>query len=268
MKGTILLTFDLEEFDLPREYGIKVSDEKEFEPPYRGLMKVLDIIDEFEFKCTFFATNVFADKNPSTIKNLKEKGHEIGSHGLSHAHNYSIMPVEESIEKLKKCRTNLETICDCTVQGFRAPRLRHPALTLLKEVGFLYDSSIHPTYVPGRYNNLERSCDVKEYDGITEIPISVMPFIRLPYSWIWFRNLGVTYAKLATQNTLAFRDFVNIYFHPWEFVDLTKMSIPRIIKRNTGEPMAKSLDEYVRWCLKKDFKFTTISDYLGFKEVE
>ncbi len=260
MKGTIFLTFDLEEFDLPLEYGVKEENQL-FDIPEEGLEKVLEITSKHEVACTFFATNVFAEKNPSIIRRLIESGHEIGSHGFNHSHNYSTIPSEESIQILNESRRGLKEICGCEVPGFRAPRMQPPRMHVLASAGFKYDSSLHPTYVPGRYNNLGKNCDIEKIGGIIEVPISVIPYLRLPYSWIWFRNLGLTYAKIATRSTLAARDFANIYFHPWEFVNLTKRDIPKIIKRNTGEKMIENFRNYVNWCLQHGFEFKTISDY-------
>ena len=98
----------------------------------------------------------------------------------------------------------------------------------------------------------------KAYDNIMEIPISVTPFLRLPLSWLWFRNLGLNYAKICT--ILNNQPFTNIYFHPWEFQDIKKYNIPLIIKRNTGNKMKKMLKEYLRWCLSKNFNFVTMDE--------
>lgn len=46
--------------------------------------KLLEILDEFEVKATFFVIGTHAEKNPGLIKLIHRKGHEIESHSYSH----------------------------------------------------------------------------------------------------------------------------------------------------------------------------------------
>ena len=55
------------------------------------------------------------------------------------------------------------------------------------------------------------------------------------------------------------------YFHPWEFQNLEKYKIPFYMKRNTGLHLEKNLKNYLSWCLKKNFRFISINDYLNLR---
>lgn len=134
---------------------------------------------------------------------------------------------------------------------------------ILKKTGLKYDSSLHPTYVPGRYNKFTFSRSIEFENGIFEVPISVTPIIRLPFSWIWLRNLGLRYAKICTKLSLLDQNFINIYFHPWEFENIEKFDIPTYIKNKTGKPMIELLKNYIEWCLEQDFSFNTIREFLN-----
>jgi len=55
----ILLSFDLEEFDLPREFNIEINDEEMYKISYEGCNNLLKILN---VKSTFFVTANFARK--------------------------------------------------------------------------------------------------------------------------------------------------------------------------------------------------------------
>jgi len=264
------LTFDVEEFDLPIEYGVNIDEDDMFNISYQGLKCVLKCLNNFKIYATFFTTAVFAECFPKILNSMLDQGHEIALHGYKHSHNYGTMDHNKTRSYLSTGKELIEDITGSKIFGFRAPRAIPPRYEILKDIGIKYDSSLHPTYVPGRYNNFR--CSRKPFlkNGIIIIPVSVSPLLRLPYSWVWFRNMGVSYAKICTKLTLVDTNFINIYFHPWEFMDLTKheysSNIPKIITRHTGEKLDNLLEKYLLWCMKNDFKFITMNNYVDKNE--
>jgi hypothetical protein len=95
----------------------------------------------------------------------------------------------------------------------------------------------------------------------------VTPLVRLPFSWIWFRNFGLEYAKMCTRMCILDQPYVNIYMHPWEFIDLSKRDdlseLPVLIKRNTGGKMERMVGGYIKWCIKAGLKPTTVEKWLS-----
>lgn len=47
-------------------------------------MKILDLLDEYDAKATFFLVGIWVDKYPELVKAIHERGHEIGNHSDSH----------------------------------------------------------------------------------------------------------------------------------------------------------------------------------------
>jgi len=254
----LLLSFDLEEFDLPLEYNQEINKKEQYEFSYVGLKNLLNLLEKCNIKVTFFTTASFAQEYPLLIKQISEK-HEIASHGLNHQ-------IKEYNEKeVKESKEIIEKIINKEIKGFRFPRLKKlnkSELDSLKRLGFLYDSSICPSYIPGRYNHYLEKRNINLRRGIYEIPISTFPIIHLPLSWIYFRFFGITYSKLITKTCLKNPGFVNSYFHPWEFNDLSKFKIPFYIKRNSGKKALDLLEKYIIWCKKKNYEFITFSDAL------
>lgn len=50
------------------------------------LLKMLDVLDRHQVKATFFLTGRWAKLYPDLAREIADRGHEIGNHGLSHAH--------------------------------------------------------------------------------------------------------------------------------------------------------------------------------------
>jgi len=250
----LLLTFDLEEFNLPLEFGERIEYNEMFSISYKGLLKVLKILDKSDIKATFFATLAFGQRFPKMINKIVNKGHEIALH-------YSLNSGEFTNNILEE-KTKLEDIIGIKILGLRTHKLKVPPFKLLKKIGFEYDSSIHPTFVPGRYNYYSYSTVPYRIEKILEIPISVTPFLRLPFSFIWFRIIGLSYSKFCTLFTAINREFINLYFHSWEFTDITKFQIPFYIKRNCGDYMMRKMKNYINWCLNENLKPITILNFI------
>jgi len=210
---------------------------------------------EQKIKATFFVTANFALKYPKIIQQMS-KNHEIASHNLKH----SINTYDE--QEVKKSKQIIEKIINKKIIGFRMPRLKKIDYNSLNSVGFKYDSSISPTYIPGRYNNYLKKRSVTKINGLSEVPISTAPIIRVPLSWIFFRFFGLTYSKIITKFCMANPRFTNLFFHPWEFNDLNQLKIPFYIKRNSGKKAMNMLEKYILWCKKKNYKFCTINNFL------
>lgn len=252
------LTFDLEEFSLLDEYT-KCSENEIIEISVMGLKNLLSLLEKYNINATFFTTYFFAKNRPHTVENLS-KGHEISLHGYKHSDRYGNMKKNNVRSRLRGAKSGIENIINEKIYGFRAPRMETVNKDILDDLGFSYDSSLHPTWVPSRYNNFFSRKKPFIEDNIVELPISVTSLFRLPFSWFWFRNLGLSYARICTG--LSNVSPLNIYFHPWEFVDLNDYDIPFSFKDRTGEKMFEMFDKYLGWCKKKEFKFLTIKDFL------
>lgn len=259
---SMLLTFDIEEFDLPRENGIKISTADMFKVSREGTEKILNLLKKHNVNATFFVTNAFALENKDLLFRMKNEKHEIAFHGSLHSDNYKEMNLENALLCLKKGKAQIEKMANVKILGFRAPRMMPPEYSVLNECGIRYDSSMHPTWIPGRYNNFFKSRKIKINEGVISIPVSVTPLKRLPFSWLWFRNFGVAYAKLCTLSCFLFGDFVDIYFHPWDFADIEKYKLPCLIKRNAGDKCLKMLEKYILWCKSRKYEFKTMGNYL------
>ena len=254
MKKTpaILLTFDLEEFDLPLEYGIDVPVDEQMQVGKEGLGIIENLLNDFKVECTLFTTANFALRFPYAIKELS-KTHEIASHAFYHA--------SFKDEDLKKSLDVLENIISKKVFGLRMPRMKTADIALIKDAGLVYDSSLNPTWIPGRYNNFNKPRTVYVEQGVTELPVSVSPNLRIPLFWLSFKNFPYIFFKKIALQCLKKDGYLNLYFHPWEFTDLNCYNLPAMVKRKSGDLLQKQLQRLIS-DLKKEGEFMTVCRFL------
>lgn len=255
----ILLTFDVEEFDFPRLAGNPIKKGYEFELSRKGLLLILDLLGKYNIKATFFVTAEFAKRYPKLIKEMSREGQEIACHGHTHKDNYI-----NGLSKLNLAKKEIERVITVKVNGFRAPRfeINTRDISRLSDFGFIYDSSIHPTWIPKRYMNLFKKKGVYKIGNTIEISPSVLPFLRLPIFWLAFKNLGINYSKLFTKVNFIFSDYCMLLLHPWEFVNLKDIKIPKYVKRKYGKELLNLLERYILFARSNNYQFNTISSYL------
>jgi hypothetical protein len=71
--------------------------------------------------------------------------------------------------------------------------------------------------------------------------------------------------KAACARTINQDGYLNIYFHPWEFTDLTRAAygLPAYVSKNSGEEMIDRFRTWILWLKKQDYTFSTISEFIG-----
>jgi hypothetical protein len=253
MSRFVFLSFDVEEFDMPLEYNQPIELNRQLEIGKKGVDAITPILQEHNVACTLFTTATYAIHFPENIKQLAQQ-HEIASHTYYHSHFEN--------EHLLQSKLKLEEIAGTTVSGLRMPRMRNVEMSEVKRAGYEYDSSINPTYLPGRYNNLHVSRTWYMQDGMLRLPASVTPNLRIPLFWLAFKNMPYFLFRELTLQTLNKDGYVCLYFHPWEFTnDISSTALPGYTKRWSGEKLQERLNKLIM-DLKKDAAFVTIQSYL------
>jgi hypothetical protein len=258
LEKRILLTFDLEEFDLPLEYGCHISEEDQTEITNIGLLRLTSLLSKYNIPATFFTTSLYANNNKELVKKLSAD-HEIASHSKSH----SVFKETDLLDS----KLDLETITGKPVNGFRMPRFQKINKTRIKEAGYYYDSSINPTFIPGRYNNLfaQRKLYIDSKSNLIEIPVSVSPIIRFPLFWLSFKNIPLPIYFHLCKQTIKKDSYLSLYFHPWEFAELESFDIPKYIKTLSGVFLSERFETFILK-LRETGDFSTISNFLGISD--
>lgn len=251
----ILLSFDIEEFDMPLEYQGKIDFEEQIAVSRQGLIRILNLLKKHRATATFFSTVVFAENNKDLIQRLLDEGHELASHTWYHS--------QFEMADLKKSRERLSELFEVNISGLRMPRLMDvPAGEVLK-AGYNYNSSLNPTYLPGRYNKLSVSRTYFLEQGLLQLPASVSPW-RIPLFWLSFHNFPTFIYRYLAIRALKKDGYLNLYFHPWEFMDIRKPEyrLPDFTTKNTGSAMVQRFDDFLSFLKKRNPVFGTFSQFI------
>ena len=111
--------------------------------PNRCVDMILDLLDKYGVKATFFVPGYVAEHNPEVIRRIAAAGHELANHGYRHE-RFVELSVEEQREVLIKTQTIIKELTGKESVGYRTPsgdwHVRTPYL--LQELAFSYSSSI------------------------------------------------------------------------------------------------------------------------------
>lgn len=253
----VLLSFDIEEFDMPYEYNRTISFEDQIRISVTGSHTILNLLEKNNLKATFFCTVIFAQNAPEIIARIIKGGHELASHGYAHSSFLN--------SHLLQSRLALEKLSGLKVTGFRMPRMMPVDELEIQRAGYTYNSSINPTWLPGRYNNRHVSRTFFLQHGVVQLPASVSPITRFPLFWLSFHNLPLWFYTHLVKRTYQKDGYVNLYFHPWEFTDLTdrkRFGFPGYVSKNSGVLMAERMDKFMQWINHQHYISSTIGNFM------
>jgi polysaccharide deacetylase family protein (PEP-CTERM system associated) len=269
------LTIDVEDYYHVSGFDHCVSRRQWDHFPSRvsdSTLRVLDRLAEAGVRGTFFILGWVAERCPSLIRAIRAAGHEIGCHSYAHQLIYEQTP-KTFLADLRQVRLILEDILGERVVVYRAPSFSIVerslwALDILIDEGFLFDSSIYPTY-HDRYGiagtPLHPHCIERAGGSIWEFPPPVWRFFRYPLpigggGYFRLYPYGLTRRGLQAINA-AGRPFA-VYLHPWEFdPDQPRLhpGMIRAIRHYVG--LRRTERRLVQ--LLKDFRFGTLTEALG-----
>ena len=254
----ILLSFDIEEFDGPREHGVDYSLEEGMKVSAEGTKRILDVLKANEVCATFFCTGNFAENAPDVMQRIVQEGHEVACHGVDH-----FKPKETDFVRSKEI---VERVAGVTVTGYRQPRMFPVVESEIRKAGYCYNSSLNPAFIPGRYMNLSTPRTWFMEDGVMQIPASVTPRLRFPLFWLSLHNLPEGLYHRLVRRVLRHDGYFVTYFHPWEFYELNdhpEFKMPFIIRNHSGQQMVERLDRLVKMLKNNGHKFITYNEFVN-----
>jgi peptidoglycan/xylan/chitin deacetylase (PgdA/CDA1 family) len=252
MKKTVCFTIDVE----PDFGGLLEED------VYYGkddLFKLEKIVKENKIKLTAFVTGKTLEDNPEILSRLVSMHAEIECHSYSHrvGHGSKLEDIEHGIKTYEK-------LVGRTPMGYRAPQgiISKKEVLFLDSKGIKFDSSIFPTYFPGRYNHLQFPLQPFKMEGanLLEIPFSVIPWIRIPFGLSYMQLLGFRTFQLLFK-VFGQPNLIVFDFHTYELGKLPSYSqLPLGAKvgyfraQKAGRNPADVFEKFVRYLLGKGYQ--------------
>lgn len=150
-----------------------------------GARRLLRMLQKYQLadRVTWFVPGHTMETFESTVREVVQSGAEIGLHGYAHEGAYQMTPEQER-DVLVKCMDIAQRLTGKRVQGYRAPlyQLRETTIAVLKEFGFLYDTSL-------------AHHDCQPYLTPSDRPIERIDFSKPASSWLHPTPLAPMNAK-------------------------------------------------------------------------
>jgi len=237
----------------------------------RNFRALLDLFSEFDARCTCFFLGLVAELFPWLVREARDGGHEIASHGYAHTLCYKMTP-QEFLADIVRAKNVTEDACGDRVLGYRAPGFSATEKTpwlfeKLAEAGFIYDSSIFPA--PRQHGGFPNSplapYSVDTQMGtIMEFPVSVTKVLGRPLCFFGGGYLRLfPYAAIRGMARRVLREDrpVIFYVHPRE-IDPRHPRLRMNAVRRMKSYIGLSTTEGKLRNLLSEFPVTTFEDYL------
>jgi len=223
------MSVDVEDYFHTEAMSSVVPREQWDQMPSRVEMNTHFLFDLFEKKhvrATFFFLGWVAERSPSLVREALRRGHELGCH--SHWHRrVNKLSHAEFREDTRRAKEAIEDASGSAVLGYRAPSFSMVpgtewATEILVELGFQYDSSVHPIRHDLYGNPHAPTRPFWTAQGkLLEIPVATTRvagsnwpvggggYLRMfPYQYI---RWGIRRVNHQEKRSAV------VYTHPWEF---------------------------------------------------
>lgn len=202
--------------------AISFSDER----ITRNSMSLVSLFRKHGVKATFFVLGEVAERVPPLIKQIREEGHEIASHGYNHQ-VLDTMDEDEIRRDIMSTHQLLMRTSGGEVKGYRAPAWSMPknkkvVVDALQTCGYEYDSSCAAFSVPFIWQPTGRGAQPYWLDqgrrileipptsfsaGLARLPVGGGVSLRL-YPYEMTRQL-IKWCNQAGRSVI-------VYVHPWD----------------------------------------------------
>ena len=271
-----LLGIDFEDWYHPQLVSPHVPEEKRYPTMFKGLNKILDLLEKNDSKATFFLVGEILENNPEIIDKILSGGNEIGFHTMKHTR----LDSEGFQSTFKQELKEFEEIISRKVIGFRAPTfsLNEKSAWMIDELvnaGYKYDSSVMPAktsmygFASAEKSPYRITSDNLEEDNgngvLIEFPLLVTKFLgkTVPAAGgFYLRFLPFGIIKNAIKSYEKQDIPACFYIHSWELTPeyIPKINLPKKNQFITFHNIEKTLSRIDN--LLKEFKFSSFESYL------
>lgn len=224
----------------------------------QGLENFTLFLDRFGVKSTLFFVGKDLEANgvAGYVRECGDSGHEIANHSYSHPQGFRYLSITDKDAEIAKMTEYCEQLTGYRPIGFRAPgwNISDDTIAPLKKHGYLYDSSVHPTFLTPmlkflHYRSTEgRSADERTTlgqmnyifsrrrvykttatnlmrcgeDGIIEIPLTVTKYLRFPFWATFLLASGFKFFEKTLKRLRSEKIDIQFQFHLADFVDYSR----------------------------------------------
>ena len=218
---------------------------------HRVVPRFLDLLDRHNVKATFFVIGRDVAEHAALFASIAAAGHELANHTMTHPKQLVRLSHEDIAREIRDCGCAIKAATGMAPTGFRAPgyTITTEVLSILKEAGYTYDTSLNASWVYLSLKRAFRATRLKDKAFIVcqpyadtvgprnpypvsnrlsaadpaapfiEIPVSIVPYIHYPFVTSVLLQLGPALTLWCLRRLVAWNRFVNCNLHINEFTD-------------------------------------------------
>lgn len=266
------ITIDLDEY---RDYqSLLAGDAGEADHSFYpdAMPRFLDLFDRHGVRASFFVVgrDLSVAANRKLVREMAERGHEIGNHSYTHPYNFRALSRIEKEAEIAQAEAAIADVIGERPVGFRVPScdVDLETLSLLVEREYLYDSSVFPSPImwlfmlygklfvkkagyqlgaplaalaprhpyfpsPDRLHRRRAEGDARA-PRILEIPFSVLPGIRFPFYSTLLRRFGGPALFDRMHRAYGTRSPLHVVFHMIELAQFDDTPLGRHYESTPG----------------------------------
>jgi polysaccharide deacetylase family protein (PEP-CTERM system associated) len=191
-----------------------------------GLERLMDLLDAYGVKATFFWVAELAVEHAGFVRNLSEAGHEIGCHSLRHSEMLYDQTPDIFMRETREALELIGNVAGRKIRAYRAPcfsitQSTSWAFDVLSELGVDYDSSVFPVknwrYGIPKFSLIPVRVGAEK--KLWEAPLSVrqVGHFNIPATGgAYFRIYPYQISAANFHAIAACGRFAIFYIHPWE----------------------------------------------------
>lgn len=145
--------------------------------------QILDTLDQYQIKATFFLVGEWCEKFPESVKMISDRGHEIGNHSDTHPDMPSLSR-EQIVEEIESCSDKIEAITQKRPKLFRAP-------------SGSYNNTVVDTARELGYEVIQWDCDSLDWKGLTPAEMQSRIFGKIQFGSILLFHNDTDYTAQA-----------------------------------------------------------------------
>lgn len=283
-----------------QHFGIGYNDSQDI--LYESALPAfLELFDTYNIKATLFVVgkDLLCPSKVNLLKKAVKKGHEIANHSMNHSEGFSYLSFNEKKKEIEGAEQIIQNELGVSTKGFRTPSndVDSEVLKILEDKGYVYDSSLMPTYYGpllkklkfsalkinrkghylgkpiyglaplGPYHPSYEAIWKKGQMKILEVPITTMPWVRFPFhASFTFASyqlgLGCSLFNLGYMLLSLTSLPLNFVFHTNELsVPIYEKGIKRQFGLNLPLKEKQKICNHMLSAIKRDFKIITTLEY-------
>lgn len=226
----------------------------------------IEVIKNLGVPVTFFVVGKTIERFPDVIDKLDE---ELECEFHLHSYQHDTSKSYDFRTEIQNGKEAFESHFGYEPLGYRAPQgnIEPHEFEILEDEGFVFDSSVFPSYRPGVYSNLDEPITPylpSEAEELLEIPIGVTKQTRIPTCQSYLKLLGRPYLRYLERASLPDPLVVNTHLQDfYRTASHDRLNQPKqfIMKRNLNRSV-EMFSQLVDVLQAREYSFVTVTEML------